>query len=159
MRNLTLGLLAMSCLLCSSCASLPSAEQLEKWKANTDKALAAAATIADAAKNGADFAKAKIAELEARQAGIIAEVEALAGPLDQDGDGDVTAKEAVAVYTELKKTPEGESLLANWETYAAILATVFGVGLGKKPAQALLAKVHATGRALVDRDGDGKPDA
>lgn len=152
--RLLLLCLATSFLFLPACASLPTAEQLETWKANTDKVLATAATIAETAQSTANAAIAKVDELKAAQLKTIAEVEALACPLDQDGDGDVTLTEAKAVYAELRKTEEGKSLLANWETYAAVLASVLGIGIAKKGTKVA---VKAT-RDWVDADGDGKPD-
>lgn len=152
--RLLLLCLATSFLFLPACASLPTAEQLETWKANTDKVLATAAGIAEGAKRTADAALAKADELKAAQLKTIAEVEALAGPLDVDGDGDVTVSEAKAAFAELRKTDEGKNLLANWETYAAVLASVLGLGVAKKGARVA---VKAT-RQWVDADGDGKPD-
>lgn len=60
MRNLTLALLVTSALLCCGCSSLPNTAQMETWKAQTDKALAAAANMADKAEKGAAAAIAAV---------------------------------------------------------------------------------------------------
>lgn len=152
-------LLATSFWLLPSCASFPTATDLDRWKAQTDKALATAAQLADGAKSVADAATAKIAELEAKHAEIISSVEAIAGPLDKNGDGDVTLSEAKVAFAELSKTTGGLDLIQDPTVWGALLASVLGIGVAKRGGTKLLAKVHATGRELVDADGDGKPDA
>ena len=150
MRNLLILLLATSALLCCGCSSLPTGAQLETWKANTDKALAAAAVLADKATQLSHAAIAKADELKAAQVKQLEEVEAVAGALDSNGDGDVTLAEAKATISELRKTPEGVGLLTHWETYAAILASVAGLGVAKKGGAVALKAVHKKGRKLVN---------
>ena len=149
-RLLLLALLVTSSLLCLGCATgLPNREQLETWKTNVDKTLAAAAIAADKATEIAKAATAKAEELREKQASIIADVEAVSGPLDANGDGDVTIAEAKAAYANLNKTEGGRNLLTNWETYAAVLASVAGIGVAKKGGAVAVKTLHKTGRKLV----------
>ena len=54
MRSLILVLLVTSGLLCCGCSSLPNSAQLDTWKNQTDKTLAAAANKADKAVKAAE---------------------------------------------------------------------------------------------------------
>lgn len=144
--------LVTSCWLLPSCASLPSHEQLETWKANTDKALATAADWADKAKKAADAVEVKYAQLSEAQAANVAKLEAIAGPIDANGDGKVTADEMTAFAKKLAGSEEGRGALLDWQTYAALIGAWAG-WKGVKKGTAMVAKVtYAAGK---DLNGDG----
>lgn len=151
--------LVTSFLFWQGCAALPTADQLETWKANTDKALAAAGALADKAKAAGDAAVAKIDELKAAQVAQLDKIEAVAGALDSDGDGKVTAAEAKATIGKLTTAPGGWSLLMDPATYAAVLAALAGFGVTKRVgAAAVRAAISPHVQTMIDANGDGVPD-
>lgn len=158
--RLFLFLLLTSIFPCSACSSLPTSSEVAGWKEQFGKSLATVSAGVEKVKAAGEVAAAKYEELKAqyeelkrKQAEILADVAAIAGPLDRDGDGDVTMGEAKATISELRKTPEGRSLLSSGEFWVAILGAVAGVGATAKAGPAVLRKLHATGRALVNKNG------
>ncbi len=131
MRYLLISL-ALSALLCSSCGSLPTSEQLEVWKTNIDKTVAAGALAADEVKHGLELAKAAQAATEAK-------IEAAYKELEGKG---FDPSSASSLWEGIKKSPvEAASSLG------AIALAFAGIAAGYK--RKAVAKVQADAAPVV----------
>lgn len=83
MRRITTISLMLSGLLFCGCKALPTAEEMERWKANVDKSLGAVAAGIDVAQKGADIALAKAKEVDAKLNESADRLEAKGAPVDQ----------------------------------------------------------------------------
>ncbi len=146
--------LGMSILLSCGCSSLPSSAQLEDWKGKVDRGLASASTAIEKVKAGVEVASAKLDAMKEAQAAQLANIEAIAGPLDTDGDGKVTAAEAAATVKKLKETPEGTDLLFQWQTWATLAGAWVGLKGAQKGGAVALKTFHKVGRKLAGPSGD-----
>lgn len=84
MRNAktTIGWLCYACVLMTSCGSLPSSEQVEKWKEQTDRTLGTVSLGVEKAREIATAAAAKVESLRADVDKAAEELEAKGAPVD-----------------------------------------------------------------------------
>lgn len=155
MRRTFLFSLLTITLLLPACA-LPTHDQLEMWKANTDKALAGAARIAEDGIAAANAVKAQLDDLKNRYQTEIDKLEAIAGPIDVNRDGKVTSDEVAAFTSKLRSTEQGREVLYDWQTWVAIAGAWVGVKGTKKIASAVAVMAYDHAK---DKNGDGVVDA
>jgi len=105
--------------------------------------------VGEKLEQGLEALQAKLAAAEAKNAEIVASLESIAGPMDTDGDGDVTIAEGRAFYSKLKESAEGKKALENPDTYIAIIATIAGLWGAKKGGGIAVKALHKTGRKMV----------
>lgn len=131
-QSLLILCLVMSGFLYSGCGSMPTAAQLETWKANTEKTLAAAANVAERAKAAADVAVAKASEIKA---GVDAKLDAAKADLAAKGapvDG------SPAELTKWATQNPGTALSSLGGFLLVLAASVAKYRTAKKAATALL---------------------